>query len=323
MSKSTDRSGIRRAADVVLERFGVAENDRFLVVYNPGFELLATTLGAAAHARTENVCAFVYQPTSRDGEEPPQAVAAAMLEASAIAILSRFSLSHTGARVRASDRGARIASMPEITPEVFARAIPADYAHLERVGRLLADELTAADSCRVTAPGGTEIELSLRGRRGISDDGDLRAPAAFNNLPAGEAFIAPIETQGTGSIVFDGSLASWGLLAEPLTVELEQGRASTIKGGAAAEWLMRTLERGGPHGRTIAELGIGTNPAAMITGSILEDEKVQGTIHIAFGTNTGMGGVNQASVHLDALVRNPSVSLDGRTVIRNGKLLVT
>jgi leucyl aminopeptidase (aminopeptidase T) len=212
--------------------------------------------------------------------------------------------------------------MPAIERANFVRAVPADYGHMERAGRRLAAELTAAESCRISSPGGTDVELVLSGREGRSDDGDLRAPGAFGNLPAGEGYIAPVENAGSGRVVFDGSLASWGLLEEPLEVELEGGRAVSARGGrGAAEWLLETLDAGGENGRFVAEFGIGTNPAATIVGVILEDEKVEGTIHLAFGTSAGIGGQNAASVHLDGLVLSPTVELDGRTIMRDGALL--
>jgi leucyl aminopeptidase (aminopeptidase T) len=211
--------------------------------------------------------------------------------------------------------------LPGINEEMFGRTIPIDYGYLERLGRALAAQLTDAELCRITAPGGTKVEISLRGREGRSDDGDLRAPGAFGNMPAGEAYIAPFEQEGQGTIVFDGSLASWGLLEEPLAVSFAGGRAVSIEGGAAAAWLAETLDAGGATGRVIAELGIGTNPGATITGLILEDEKVEGTIHFAFGTNTGIGGENESSVHIDGLVRDPTVELDGAVVMRDGRLV--
>jgi leucyl aminopeptidase (aminopeptidase T) len=85
--------------------------------------------------------------------------------------------------------------------------------------------------------------------------------------------------------------------------------------------LLETLEAGGENGRTIAELGIGTNPGATITGAILEDEKAEGTVHVAFGTNIGIVGANQASVHIDGLVREASAELDGCPILRDGRLL--
>src|SRR5439155_1097785 len=134
----------------------------------------------------------------------------------AAALVTTYSLSHTRARLAATSKGARIASMPGITVDMFERTLPIDYTHLETLGRTLAAQLTAAERCHVTAPAGTDVELVLRGREGRSDDGDLRAPGAFGNLPAGEAYIAPFEQEGEGTIVFDASVASSGLLAEPL-----------------------------------------------------------------------------------------------------------
>jgi leucyl aminopeptidase (aminopeptidase T) len=315
-----DKGELALAAGVALDRLGLSGGDDFLVVTNPELVEIATELAEAARVRTQTVRIQEFEPTSRDGEEPPAAVATAMRQASAIAIVSRHSLSHTQARMAATRAGARIASMPDITAAIFARTIPLDYAQLQRVGRALASKLTDATVCRVTAPGGTDVELSLRGREAICDDGDLLEPGAWGNLPAGEAFIAPLEHEGRGTIVFDGSLAGWGLLEEPLSIELEQGRAINAAGDAAAEWLLETLEAGGDNGRTIAELGIGTNPRATISGAILEDEKAEGTVHFAFGTNIGIGGTNQASVHIDGLVREAKVELDGLTILRDGRL---
>jgi leucyl aminopeptidase (aminopeptidase T) len=319
--RALDEDKLALAADVVLDQLGVDDDSVFLVVSNPQLAAIATALAETARRRTGSAKTFEFPPTGRDGAEPPVAVAAAMRASSVVALVTRFSLSHTLARADATHAGARIASLPGITAEVFKRTIPVDYYQLQRVGRALTNKLTEAERCRVTAPGGTDIELALHGREAICDDGDLRGPGAWGNLPAGEAFISPLESEATGTIVFDGSLAGWGLLEQPLTIELQRGRLRTAAGGAAADWLLETLDAGGPNGRTIAELGIGTNPNATITGVILEDEKVEGTIHFAFGTNTSIGGTNQASVHLDGLIRNPLVELDGQAILRDGRLI--
>ena len=102
---------------------------------------------------------------------------------------------------------------------------------------------------------------------------------------------------------------------------VESGRATNADTDAGA-WLLETPDAGGPHGRSLAELGIGTNPAATLTGNVLEDEKAIGTIHLAFGSSAGMGGVNVASVHIDCVVLHPTVELDGERVLDDGRLLV-
>jgi leucyl aminopeptidase (aminopeptidase T) len=241
-----------------------------------------------------------------------------MERASVILAVTVFSISHTQARLEASGRGARIASMPALDDEIFARSLPTDYALLERDGGRMAAALTAATTCRVSSPAGMDVVLDLDGRAAISDDGRLQATGAFGNLPAGEAFIAPVETGGEGSIVIDGALAGYGIPRPPLRLLVAAGRIVEASGGAS-RWLLETLDAGGESGRAIAELGIGTNPAAILSGSICEDEKVAGTAHIAFGTNASFGGTNVSTVHIDGVMLQPTVELDGRPVMRDGR----
>jgi aminopeptidase len=311
---------VRRAAETTVQRLGVASGEAFVVAYNEELAEIADAVAAAGREAGAETRALSFPALTRNGEEPPEVVARALFDAGAAALVTTFSLSHTHARAEATKRGARIASMPGITVDMFARTLPVDYAHLESAGRTLAALLTEADRCRLTTAAGTDVELDLGGRTGRSDDGDLREAGAFGNLPAGEGYVAPVESGANGTIVFDGSLATWGLLDEPVQVELVDGRAHAATGGEAAAWLLATLDAGGENGRVIAELGIGTNPAATITGFVLEDEKVEGTIHIAFGTNTGIGGENEASVHIDGVIHSPTVELDGRAIMRDGRL---
>lgn len=278
---------------------------------------IAEALSDAAGSRARKVRVIAFDGGSRHGEEPPFEICSAMAEATVIFAPTTFSLSHTEARQEATRRGIRIATMPGITEEVFRRALDVDYEELKRAGEWLAAQLSAASSCRVTAPGGTDLQIELGGRSGISDDGDLSAVGAFGNLPAGEAFIAPLETSGEGTIVFDGALGGFGLLEDPVPVVLSGGRMVDFD-GAVGEWLAATLDAGGEHGRSLAELGIGTNPSARLTGNILEDEKALGTIHLAFGTSAAIGGVNRSTVHIDGMVLRPTVELDGRMLLQDG-----
>jgi leucyl aminopeptidase (aminopeptidase T) len=302
------------AAEAAVECLGVGADDDVLIVCNSEQRAIADALASASGGRASRVRTMEFVPLGRHGEEPPQEVAAAMLDASVVFAPTAFSLSHTQARIEATARGVRIATMPTITQEIFTRTVPVDYAELKREGIRLASLLTDASRARITSPAGTDIVLSLEGRTGRSDDGNLSEAGAFGNLPAGEGYIAPIETAGTGTIVFDGSLAGFGLLSEPVRITLVDGRADSAD-GEAGEWLLRTLDAGGATGRSIAELGIGTNPAATLTGNILEDEKMIGTIHLAFGTSASLGGVNVSTVHIDGLVLSPTVELDGQVVV--------
>jgi len=317
---ATRESDLTAAADAAVRCLGIGPTDDVLVLCNEAQRAIAQSLATAADGRGRRVRVLEYPRLTRDGEEPPAFVGEAMAEATVIFAPTAFSLSHTRARMEATGRGARIATMPGITLEIFRDALPVDYGVLERAGERIAAELSAASTCRVTSPAGTDVVLSLEGRTAICDDGDLRAEAAWGNLPAGEAFIAPIENRGDGTIVFDGALAGYGMLREPLRVTLAGGRAIDAD-GEAARWLLDTLDAGGPTGRLIAELGIGTNPRATLAGNILEDEKAVGTAHLAFGTSASFGGANVSNVHIDGVLVQPTIELDERPLIRDGELL--
>jgi leucyl aminopeptidase (aminopeptidase T) len=313
--------GLAAAAQAALECLGVGPEDDVVVLSNPAQHAVATALATAAAAAARGVQLVEYPAGERDGQEPPEAVEVALADATVVIAPTTTSLSHTRARLEATARGTRIATMPGVTEETFARALPVDYAKLRDVGERIAAALTAATECRITSAAGTDIVLSLEGRAGQADDGNLQGRGAFGNLPAGEAYVAPVETRGDGTIVFDGSLAGFGLLSGPVRVTVADGRAVAAD-GPAGRWLLDTLDAGGESGRVIAELGIGTNAAARLSGRILEDEKVVGTAHIAFGTNVSLGGANVSNVHIDGLLRRPTIELDGRPLVRDGTLVI-
>jgi aminopeptidase len=305
----TPAAELIRAADAALDCLGVSAGDRVLLLCNEPQRRLAEALAQAARGRTGAVQVLEYPTLSRESEEPPRPIAQAILEASVVFATTTYSISHTRARIEASQRGVRIAGA-YTSEEAFVRTIDVDYGLLERSGAHIAAALTQADTCRISSEAGTDLALSIAGREGIVDDGNLRDAGAFGNLPAGEAFIAPLETTGDGTIVFDGALAGYGLLQAPLRVQLQGGRAVSAD-GQAARWFLSTLDAGGQYGRSIAEVGIGTNPSAQLCGEIGIDEKVVGTAHIAFGTSVTCGGANQAGVHIDGILLDPIVELDG------------
>ena len=92
--------------------------------------------------------------------------------------------------------------------------------------------------------------------------------------------------------------------------------------GAQGEELLELLTAHGADGTNVAELGVGTNEEAILTGNILEDEKILGTAHVAFGASAAIGGTVQVPVHLDCVVLEPTLEVDGRPLVRDGELLV-
>ena len=260
------------------------------------------------------------QPLERSGMEPPEYVSAAMQHADIVVCPTAASLTHTRAREAATDAGARVATMPGITTRMFSEgAITADYGEVERLTAALTSRLTAASEVRLEAVGET-LTMSIEGRDGIPSDGLIRHPGESGNLPSGESYTAPVENSANGTIVFDGGLAGVGVLEDPLFVHIESGTITEVEGTAAEEFLEVTA--GDQCARRVAELGLGTNPAAEIIGTVLEDEKVYGTAHVAFGDNHGFGGTIQCDSHLDGIVLEPDVYLDDELVVSSGEVVV-
>jgi leucyl aminopeptidase (aminopeptidase T) len=263
---------------------------------------------------------MVMQPSGVHGGEPAAMVAEAMKKADIVVCPTEHSLTHTRARKEASDCGARIATMPGITEEMFTQgAITADYQEVARLTDRLTSLLDRAESVRIEKEGRV-LELSIRGRKGISSNGLLHARGASGNLPTGEAYIAPVEGSASGRVLFDGSVAGIGVLAAPLEVTIEGGKAVKFEGRDARR--LESLLGASEDARNVGELGIGTNPKARLIGTVLEDEKVYGTVHIAFGSNATFGGAISAGVHIDGVILSPTLSLDGRVVVRDGKVLL-
>jgi aminopeptidase len=206
-----------------------------------------------------------------------------------------------------------------VTEEMLARVMSADMEGLRRKGRGVADALDRASEARITDANGTDLRLDLSRREAIPDAGELTEPGAFGNLPCGEGFISP--AGGEGTLVIDGSLAGIGLVDEPVELVIEGGHLTSARGGQGMAF-MELLTKHGEDGTNVAELGIGTNERAILTGEVLEDEKIQGTCHVAFGASAAIGGTVQVPVHLDCVVKRPTVELDGEALVRDGELLI-
>jgi len=312
---------LNRAADVAVRVcMGVKEGETVLVVTDgPKRRIGYAFFDAAKEAGAEALLLEIL-PRSMHGEEPLLQVAEIMKMVDVILAPTSRSLTHTEARRRACEEGVRVATLPGITEEVMARTLDADYPEIARRSRALADILTEGSNVRLTSPAGTEVVFDIGGREGYADTGLYHRPGDFGNLPAGEAFLAPVEGRAEGMIMVDGSMAGVGLLEEPIRLFVEKGVVQRIEGGREADALRRILEPYGELGRNIAELGIGTNERALITGVVLEDEKALGTVHVALGDNASMGGKVKVPVHLDGVLRWPTLEVDGEVIVEDGML---
>jgi leucyl aminopeptidase (aminopeptidase T) len=309
----------RAVAAVVRDCLAVKEGEEVLVVCNPATQDLGERLRAeAAEAGADAVMALMSERASH-AAEPPRTVAEAMLAADVILAPTVQSLSHTAARKRASEQGARCATLPGVTEDMLARVMSADMGGLRRKGRAVAEALDAANEAKITDSNGTDLTLDLTSREAIPDAGELTERGAFGNLPCGEGFISPVT--GNGTLVIDGSLAGIGLAEEPVVLVIEGGHLTSARGGQGMAF-MELLTEHGEDGTNIAELGIGTNEKAKLTGNILEDEKILGTVHVAFGASAGIGGTVAVAIHLDVVVTDATLTIGDTTVLDVGRYVL-
>jgi leucyl aminopeptidase (aminopeptidase T) len=307
------------AVDTIIQRcLAVRSGEDVLVVADAGTRRIGEALRDGAAKAGADAVLTIMDERATDGTDPPRPVAAAMSACDVFIAPTSRSLSHTPARKRASESGARGATLPGVTEDMLARVMAVDFELMARRSQAVAALLEGASDARVSCPLGTNFRLDLTGRSGIADDGDLTAPGAFGNLPAGEGFIAPLNGEGT---IVASSLAPLGLTDEPAALTVRDGRIVAAEGGLGPEYL-KLLQVHGELGSNLAELGVGTNDRAQLTGNVLEDEKILGTVHVAFGASAGIGGTVSVPIHLDVVVLDASLQVGGTTVLDGGRFVL-
>jgi len=311
------------SAIAIRDCMGAKKNEKILVITDE----IKREIGISLH---ENAVRLGYESLlvemksgKVNGEEPSDVVAELMQKYDVVFCPTAKSLTHTDARRAASAKGVRIATFPGITKEVMIRGMNADYKKISALTVKLQKILETGKQIRVTAPAGTDITFSIAGRKAYASKGLFHASGESGNLPTGEAFLAPVEGSSNGVFVVDGSMAGLGLIKNAnIKIEVENGYATKITGGTLAKKLKVMLDKVGKDARNIAEFGIGTNDSAKLSGVLLEDEKVMGTIHIALGNNVSMGGSVNVPIHLDGVVKKPTVWMDSKMLMKGGKLMV-
>lgn len=317
---NTIMASLTQAADIILKKcLNLKKGEKVLIITNP--HKLRFVHALFKHARKLAETKLLTIPVARrSGEEPPKYAAREMKLHKVVILMTAYSLTHTKASRDAAKAGARIiASMPGITEATIKRAVDVDYKKMQKQTDKLKKMLDKGEKARVASKAGTDIQFSIKARLAESDTGIIKK--GIGNLPGGEAFIAPVENTASGRIIIDGSVLK-RKIRTPINVLAREGYAVKISGKKEAKALKETLEHVKDlKAYSIAEFGIGTNPKAKITGNTLEDEKAKGTCHIAFGNNIGFGGKTDVPVHIDGIILNPTIYIDGKMIIKDGKFL--
>lgn len=301
----------------------VKKGERVLIVTDNGRSLrIAEALAAAAAAVGGEVSVIITSPGKKPGEEPNAVVAAAMAAADLIIAPTTRTIYHSMAAKRAVEKGARLITLTEITEEsMISGGIEADYPLLKPLVDFVERKFNSGKRVHITAPGGTDLCVDITGRTSVPCSGICHEPGTKIGLPEVEVFIAPVEDKTNGRLVVDASCSGIGLVEQPITLTIKDGRVVSIEGGREARKLQSILDStNDPASYVIAEFALGLNDKAKVIGNIIEDEGVYGTGHFAVGNNVYFGGKNEASIHIDMVYWKPTVEVDGEVIMKDGKL---
>ena len=311
-------AGARKIVEVCT---AVKPGEKVVIVTDSSLIGIADVLAAAAHERNAEVVITVMAPARVDGAEPPRAVVEAMKAADVAIMPVSYSISHSEGMREALASGTRIAALSGFTEEMMVRGgIEADFPALRPVCDAVAAAMGKAQKAVLTTPAGTDVRMNLAGRPGNSHSCIVDQPGKYTAIPNIEANISPVDAEGV--IVFDGSIPNlrMGVVDAPVTIEVRDGSIGNISGGRQAAILRAIWERqADPSVYNIAQLAVGLNPeCTAFTGVFLNDHGANGTVHIGIGTSAALGGSLQSPMHLDGMMFEPTLLLDGEAIIKGG-----
>ena len=318
----------RRSAVTVIDTcMDLRRGENVLIVCDSTTTDIGQVLHDAASRRSDRVLLVVMPKGRHHGDEPPAPVANLMRQQQVVIAPTRYSLTHTRAVRQAIKDGARVATMPGMTMEMFTEGgMSADFNIIKKNISEMGSVLRRKRIVNVKSETGTNVTFEVNWRDWKYDDnGICNRPRMLTNLPAGKIFTMPREGTMNGTIVIDGSWDST-LVDEPVVLQIENGLVVDVKGGTAAAQIRQAFGEAAKRLRskeqeavwTIAEFGFGMNPNARLMGSVLEDEKRLGSAYFSIGDNTRLGGTAAVGIQISGVLASPSLWLDETALLEDG-----
>ena len=312
-----------KGCEILLHTCGeVKKGERVLVITDNTSKEIGEAMYKCAAAFTDTT--LVCMPDrSTHGEAPTDAIAAAMKESDVMFSATTFSLYNSSARIEACEAGSRFVNMADYSMEMLEEGCL--FTDCGEICKIVDDLKTriVGKELSITTPAGTNFHTSIEGRHADTGYGVSREKGEASSPPDAECAVGPADNSAEGVLVIDGSipLPGIGLIETPITLKVEKGYITSIEGGKEADVLRETLAGfNDPRVYNAAEVGFGLNPAGKLSGRMLEDEGVMGTMHIGIGNNLAYGGTCNTPVHIDLIMKCPTCIIDGVCVMKDGKL---
>jgi len=273
---------------------------------------------------------MMYTPRAHHTAEPTPPVAHALKGCDICIFLTTTALAHSEFSEHRGNAG--ILLMEEATVEILTspgcQLVESDLQRILSSERWVREFWMEGGDVHVTTPAGTDLKATLVAgqkrsayiRKGILvPEADKRGVGTW---PFGECRVTPLEGTGEGRVVWDlCGHAPPGRYGQAVVLTVEAGRVVKIEGGREADDVRRYLETHGDKNSYAApaEISVGLNHKAAILGTVRNDKKALGTAHIAIG-RSDIGGTIVSATHFDGLMDRPTITVNGKALIREGVL---
>ena len=323
----TDEELLISARTVVRSCLEVREHENVLIVTDTETTKIARAIYEASSEATTRVLLMMMPELDEKGMEPPTPVADLMRRQDVIFLLTTKSMTHTRARANASKEGARIASIPGVSQESFAiGGFTADHNAMATEISSLSSKLRRVREVRISTGLGTDLRFQPGSRWILEDTGICTRPGQVTNLPAGRVFVMPKEGTAQGKIVLDGSWEGH-TLGDPVQLTIKDGLLVSASGDKMSADIEAFFDQSGEAMRsgkghlvrTLSEFSFGMNPRAKKGLGLLEDQCWRGGAMFAFGNNTVLGGTASVHTNVRGLMTKPTVEIDGKPLMMEGK----
>ena len=315
-------------ADVAIRKLVNPEEGKPLIVLadtTNDLQLAESLLAAAENAGAD--AQLIIKPRSAPGmaTKPGPILSNAFKSAKYIVSICDDGFDASQAIQEAISNGTRIliTKVDGIEKYILRAILDVDIDTMIENANLCAKLWESTKICKVTCPNGTDISFNLSPRKSIVGDGALSRDGEIDFFPGAQVSIAPVEETINGKIVVDGSDNVNGLVFNSYEMIMENGIIKKIDGGSEGnkiiEWLSACKQENIYH---LCHFTVGLNPEAGISGNLVEDERKVAAVDFGFGYQSSAfnGNVGPCDYHMDVMLVEPTIFLDGKEMSGKGKL---
>lgn len=316
-----------KSAELIVRRLlAVQPGENVMIVCDPGSEMaMAYTLaGIIESAGAEYTIAIMPRRDSAEANDLNPMIEHGLQATDCLIGLTRFSGAPTYAQaVKKLYDAKRLRTMSMVfrgMENFTSGGALADYDALLIEGERLAQLWETGHRIRVTTRAGTDLFATIGTHKPIVECGFATQSGQEGAFPDGEVSQGPDEGTAEGIIVVDGPICYLGAPQRPLTLHVVGGRVADVEGDDHVANELRRIVSTIPNADNIAEIGIGLNGWCLRNGDFEEEKKGRGNVHIALGDNIFYGGQTRSAVHMDMVLYEPTVTIDGEAVAIRGEV---